>query len=163
MCSKPLKIPTKAEAMPPGENEMTLNNVTRRISAGMNGELAKENDNFSEIGWEAGIRTPIPWSRAMCPTVGRPPSASRDASKRRELSIIAVPTTAASERSGRRGRQQAAGRDEARVDPSPAQQSEHLEETRTCRPSRHRHAHGMDERSRLHTAGVGDRAKRGFR
>src|SRR5262245_61404555 len=26
------------------------------------------------LGWEAGIRTPIPWSRAMCPTVGRPPS-----------------------------------------------------------------------------------------
>src|SRR5207244_6248516 len=26
-------------------------------------------------GWEAGIRTPIPWSRATCPTVGRPPSA----------------------------------------------------------------------------------------
>jgi hypothetical protein len=26
------------------------------------------------VGWEAGIRTPIPWSRATCPTVGRPPS-----------------------------------------------------------------------------------------
>jgi hypothetical protein len=25
-------------------------------------------------GWEAGIRTPIPWSRATCPTVGRPPN-----------------------------------------------------------------------------------------
>src|SRR5215467_16363702 len=29
-----------------------------------------------ELGWEAGIRTPIPWSRATCPTVGRPPSTS---------------------------------------------------------------------------------------
>src|SRR6266496_4245265 len=29
------------------------------------------------VGWEAGIRTPIPWSRATCPTVGRPPSTSR--------------------------------------------------------------------------------------
>jgi hypothetical protein len=29
------------------------------------------------FGWEAGIRTPIPWSRATCPTVGRPPSTSR--------------------------------------------------------------------------------------
>ena len=28
-----------------------------------------------EIGWEAGIRTPITWSRATCPTVERPPSA----------------------------------------------------------------------------------------
>ena len=27
----------------------------------------------SGIGWETGIRTPIPWSRAMCPTVGRSP------------------------------------------------------------------------------------------
>src|SRR5262245_6152979 len=26
-----------------------------------------------EIGWEAGIRTPITWSRATCPTVERPP------------------------------------------------------------------------------------------
>ena len=26
------------------------------------------------VGWEAGIRTPIPWSRATCPTVGRPPN-----------------------------------------------------------------------------------------
>jgi hypothetical protein len=24
-------------------------------------------------GWEAGIRTPITWSRATCPTVERPP------------------------------------------------------------------------------------------
>src|SRR5438045_4000320 len=30
-------------------------------------------------GWEAGIRTPIPWSRATCPTVGRPPSAGASA------------------------------------------------------------------------------------
>ena len=26
------------------------------------------------IGWEAGIRTPITWSRATCPTVERPPN-----------------------------------------------------------------------------------------
>ena len=32
-----------------------------------------------QIGWEAGIRTPITWSRATCPTVGRPPSTSRNA------------------------------------------------------------------------------------
>ena len=25
-------------------------------------------------GWGTGIRTPIPWSRAMCPAVGRSPS-----------------------------------------------------------------------------------------
>jgi hypothetical protein len=43
------------------------------------------------IGWEAGIRTPITCSRGRCPTVGRPPSTSRDASRRRELSIIANP------------------------------------------------------------------------
>jgi hypothetical protein len=29
------------------------------------------------IGWEAGIRTPITWSRATCPTVERPPSRVR--------------------------------------------------------------------------------------
>ena len=34
-----------------------------------------------EIGWEAGIRTPIPWSRATCPTVGRPPSTSQACAK----------------------------------------------------------------------------------
>jgi hypothetical protein len=28
-------------------------------------------------GWEAGIRTPITWSRATCPTVERPPSLAR--------------------------------------------------------------------------------------
>ncbi len=33
--------------------------------------------DVNECGWEAGIRTPIPWSRATCPTVGRPPSASQ--------------------------------------------------------------------------------------
>ena len=27
-----------------------------------------------QVGWEAGIRTPITWSRATCPTVERPPS-----------------------------------------------------------------------------------------
>src|SRR5215467_10888255 len=42
------------------------------------------------IGWEAGIRTPIPWSRATCPTVGRPPSASRGEFQARELPIIAA-------------------------------------------------------------------------
>ena len=31
------------------------------------------------IGWEAGTRTPIHWSRASCPTIERPPSRSRDA------------------------------------------------------------------------------------
>src|SRR5260221_2602499 len=31
----------------------------------------------SKAGWEAGIRTPIPWSRATCPTVGRPPNRVR--------------------------------------------------------------------------------------
>jgi hypothetical protein len=31
------------------------------------------------FGWEAGIRTPITCSRGRCPTVGRPPSASRGA------------------------------------------------------------------------------------
>src|ERR1051326_4210432 len=40
-------------------------------------------------GWEAGIRTPIPWSRATCPTVGRPPSARGSARRLRELLIIA--------------------------------------------------------------------------
>src|SRR5262245_19511824 len=40
-------------------------------------------------GWEAGIRTPIPWSRATCPTVGRPPSARCEARRLRELLIIA--------------------------------------------------------------------------
>src|SRR5437773_5018601 len=34
-----------------------------------------------EVGWEAGIRTPITCSRGMRPTVGRPPSTSRGASK----------------------------------------------------------------------------------
>jgi hypothetical protein len=29
------------------------------------------------FGWEAGIRTPIPRSRAACPTVGRLPSTER--------------------------------------------------------------------------------------
>ena len=28
----------------------------------------------AKAGWEAGIRTPITWSRATCPTVERPPS-----------------------------------------------------------------------------------------
>ena len=41
------------------------------------------------LGWEAGIRTPIPWSRATCPTVGRPPSASRGAPQRAGTSILA--------------------------------------------------------------------------
>src|SRR5712691_12592833 len=39
----------------------------------------------SEFGWEAGIRTPITWSRATCPTVGRPPSTSRGASTARTI------------------------------------------------------------------------------
>ncbi|GEM_PF-6945025 len=28
----------------------------------------------TQISWETGIRTPIPWSRATCPAVGRSPS-----------------------------------------------------------------------------------------
>ena len=35
-------------------------------------KLLKTQDKFR--GWEAGIRTPITWSRATCPTVERPPS-----------------------------------------------------------------------------------------
>ena len=31
------------------------------------------------IGWEAGTRTPIHWSRASCPTIERPPSRSGSA------------------------------------------------------------------------------------
>ena len=38
------------------------------------GRPAGERSEASDVGWEAGIRTPRPWSRAMCPTVGRPPS-----------------------------------------------------------------------------------------
>jgi hypothetical protein len=34
---------------------------------------------FLLCGWDAGIRTPISRVRVCCPTVGRPPSASRDA------------------------------------------------------------------------------------
>src|SRR5262249_57774307 len=30
------------------------------------------------VGWEAGTRTPIHWSRASCPTIERPPSRSRE-------------------------------------------------------------------------------------
>ena len=39
------------------------------------------------FGWEAGIRTPITWSRATCPTVGRPPSTSRRAREGRKLRL----------------------------------------------------------------------------
>ena len=42
-------------------------------------------DQGLEIGWEAGIRTPITCSRGRCPTVGRPPSASRCASTSRTV------------------------------------------------------------------------------
>ena len=40
------------------------------------GKSQQENDLgcLLEIGWEAGIRTPITCSRGRCPTVGRPPS-----------------------------------------------------------------------------------------
>jgi hypothetical protein len=31
------------------------------------------------VGWEAGTRTPIHWSRASCPTIERPPSRSEGA------------------------------------------------------------------------------------
>jgi hypothetical protein len=31
-------------------------------------------NDLESCGWEAGIRTPITWSRATCPTVERPPS-----------------------------------------------------------------------------------------
>jgi site-specific DNA recombinase len=37
------------------------------------------------IGWEAGIRTPITWSRATCPTVERPPSAGRGGIEERSV------------------------------------------------------------------------------
>src|SRR5580765_679083 len=41
----------------------------RHFSIGAQRRRAKRKN-----GWEAGIRTPIPWSRATCPTVGRPPN-----------------------------------------------------------------------------------------
>ena len=41
------------------------------------------------IGWEAGIRTPITWSRATRPTVERPPSA--DESRGQERSVYRTP------------------------------------------------------------------------
>ena len=37
------------------------------------------------IGWEAGIRTPITWSRATCPTVERPPSSGRSRIEERSV------------------------------------------------------------------------------
>ena len=42
------------------------------------------------IGWEAGIRTPIPWSRATCPTVERPPSTGQG--RPQELCTLAAST-----------------------------------------------------------------------
>src|SRR5215831_21188616 len=42
------------------------------ISAIVNGRKLLFSEVFS--GWEAGIRTPITWSRATCPTVERPPN-----------------------------------------------------------------------------------------
>src|SRR5581483_4767206 len=46
-------------------------------------QLANRYNLSGGIGWEAGIRTAIPWSRATCPTVGRPPSAGRTRSRAR--------------------------------------------------------------------------------
>ena len=45
-------------------------------------------EQSEEVGWEAGIRTPITCSRGRCPTVGRPPSTGR-ASPLAETLIIA--------------------------------------------------------------------------
>ena len=38
-----------------------------------------------EVGWEAGIRTPIPRSRAACPTIERPPSIGRGGTQKPQL------------------------------------------------------------------------------
>src|SRR5690348_13373391 len=53
---------------------MTLKNDTYAIFGLRSDEFAKYFENNREIGWEAGIRTPITASRAPCPTVERPPS-----------------------------------------------------------------------------------------
>ena len=52
-------------------------------------DVLVECDPGFELGWEAGIRTPITCSRGMRPTVGRPPNAGRCAPDGRELLIIA--------------------------------------------------------------------------
>ena len=38
-----------------------------------------------EVGWEAGIRTPIPRSRAACPTIERPPSIGLGGTRKLQL------------------------------------------------------------------------------
>src|SRR6266487_3928924 len=42
-------------------------------------KLTKRPKSPKGIGWEAGTRTPIHWSRASCPTIERPPSRSAGA------------------------------------------------------------------------------------
>ena len=65
---------------------------------------------FCSFGWEAGIRTPITWSRATCPTVERPPSVRPRS--RQKSSIVANPPRsgqgAAVDRSDRRAPDQRA-------------------------------------------------------
>ena len=48
----------------------------------------------SKVGWEAGIRTPITWSRATCPTVERPPSARPEIPEGQEPLILARSSSA---------------------------------------------------------------------
>ena len=50
---------------------------SRSPTGSVNRSLLSAQRINDEIGWEAGIRTPITWSRATCPTVGRPPSVGR--------------------------------------------------------------------------------------
>src|SRR5262245_46897205 len=55
-------------------------------------QLAKR---IQKLGWEAGIRTPITWSRATCPTVERPPSrVSRQGENPTNLTVRRAPRQA---------------------------------------------------------------------
>ena len=56
-----------------------------RLRPGSQESPAENSQGGLRSGWEAGIRTPITWSRATCPTVGRPPSTSRGAPTTRTI------------------------------------------------------------------------------
>ena len=77
------------------QSSVASRTVSARSAKGCKLMISKE-----LLGWEAGIRTPIPWSE---PRVlrGRPPNASRGAMRRRELPFRQSQRTAAAPGAGR--------------------------------------------------------------
>jgi hypothetical protein len=88
LARRPTSPAPRASSRQPPRDRYSLRDTSRAAGARPS---RSSPEGRAKAGWEAGIRTPITWSRATCPTVERPPSRRNLAGRGANLDYIGPP------------------------------------------------------------------------